>query len=172
MTLEQPAAERPLVIEEWSENHSRWADLMQTIAEQKQTNWATFNADFHRSSHILVATQGEVIAGFLRYVLQEIGPDMGCPSLKLRGKSLIEAKILAFGVKETQRRQGIGRALQAEALRQARQQGCYQVRSHSSGYSQANHQLKLSMGFAVHPFVDGDDDRAVYFVRPLHQEIR
>ena len=44
---------------------------------------------------------------------------------------------------------------------------CYQVRSHSDGYRKANHHLKLSLGFAVHPVVRCNDREGVYFVMPL-----
>jgi GNAT superfamily N-acetyltransferase len=81
-----------------------------------------------------------------------------------------EAKILAFGVDSTHQRQGIGRALQEAALHVARTLGCYQVRSYSGGSNEANHHLKLSMGFGVHPVVRGTDTRGVYFVMPLKQE--
>ena len=45
--------------------------------------------------------------------------------------------------------------------------GCYQIRSHSSGDNQANHYLKLSLGYGVHPIIRGEDQRGVYFVLPL-----
>jgi GNAT superfamily N-acetyltransferase len=157
----------PVTIEEWSETHLRWPELIEFIAAQNQTNWVNFTADFHLSSHLLVACRGNQIAGFLRFVIQEIGPDMECPPVTLNGVSLTEAKVLAFGVEPRFRRQGLGRALQEELLRQARKLGCYQVRSHSSGWNEANHQLKLVMGFGVHPIVRGEDNKGVYFIMPL-----
>jgi hypothetical protein len=41
------------------------------------------------------------------------------------------------------------------------------LRSHSGGSHAANQQLKLSMGFRVHPIVRDDDARGAYFVLPL-----
>jgi GNAT superfamily N-acetyltransferase len=75
--------------------------------------------------------------------------------------------VMAFAVVETHRRQGIGRALQTEALRLAQRLGCHQLRSHSSGSNVANHQLKLAMGFAIHRIVRGDDHQGAYFTKPL-----
>ena len=96
----------------------------------------------------------------------EIGPhDRGHPPVKRDGKVLTEAKIIAFGVPPTQRRQGIGRALQEHVLRRAQALGCYQVRSVRRWSRQANHQLKLSMGFAVEPMER--DEPSVAFVMPL-----
>ena len=167
--MKQSEAKITLTIKEWHNNHPRYADLTQIIEQEKQTGWVNFSADWHQSSHILVATRGETIVGFLRYVVQEIGPDMDCPPIKLEGRALTESKILAFGVPEVYRRQGIGRALQSEALRRAKDHGCHQVRSRNSGhYSPASHQLKLSMGFAVHPTGDETDKHDVYFVKPVN----
>lgn len=156
-----------LVIEEWGQAHPRWGELLAVVADLKQTQWVTAQYKWHRSSHLLVATAGSAIAGFLRFVTQEIGPDAECDPVVLDGAALLEAKILAFGVLPPYRCQGIGRALQQACVQRAAQLNCYQVRSHSSGDNTANHRLKLAMGFGVHPIVRGDDRRGVYFVLPL-----
>lgn len=156
-----------LVIEEWAEAHPRWGELMAVVEAEGQLRWVQTRLDFHRGAHMLVARCGEDVVGFLRFVTQEIGADEERPSVALDGVALMEAKVLAFGVVESQRRRGIGRALQEAALARARTLGCYQMRSHSSGSNRANHRLKLSMGFAVHPIVRGADDRGVYFIMPL-----
>ena len=156
-----------LVIEEWDQTHPRWGELLAVVDALKQARWVTDRYDWHRSSHVLVAIKGSAITGFLRVVTQEIGPDAGCDPVVLNGVALLEAKILAFGVLPPYRRQGIGRALQQACVRRAAQLNCYQVRSHSSGDNAANHQLKLAMGFGVHPIVRGEDRRGVYFVLPL-----
>jgi len=161
------AQRAPTIIEEWNDTHPRWEELGSFIAAQGQTNWVNFKADFHKSSHLLVARQGDQMTGFLRYVIQEIGPDMDCLPVLLDGVPLTEAKVLAFAVDPAYRRQGIGRALQEALLDRARAAGCYQVRSHSGGSNEANHQLKLAMNFGVHPAVRGEDNRAVYFIMPL-----
>jgi GNAT superfamily N-acetyltransferase len=157
----------PPAIEEWDATHARRLELLAVIAEQGQSGWAAFSADFHRSTHMLVALEEARIAGFLRYVVQAIGPDAGCPPLALAGRILIEAKILAFGVALARRRRGIGRALQLRCIQDARERGCYQVRSHSGGDHPANHQLKLALGFGVLPIVRGDDTRGAYYILPL-----
>ncbi|HEY1016624.1 MAG TPA: GNAT family N-acetyltransferase [Herpetosiphonaceae bacterium] len=154
-------------IEEWTPEHERWTELLALIEAEGQADWVAFRADFHRSSHLLVAGAGAAIAGFLRLAIQPIGPDMGCPPLTLAGAELTEAKVLAFGVPAAWRRRGAGRALQEAAISFARARGCHQLRSHSDGAHQANQQLKLAMGFAVHPIVRGDDERGAYFVMPL-----
>ena len=160
-------AREQVLIEEWDATHPRWPAVLEAVAAQGQTEWVTFAADFHRSSHMLVARQGTQVVGFLRFVIQPIGPDMGCPPVTLDGAALTEAKVLAFGVDPAHQRQGIGRALQTALLQAAKAGGCYQVRSHSSGANVPNHQLKLAMGFGVHPIVRGEDNQGVYFVMPL-----
>lgn len=154
-------------IEIWENTHPVWPALMQCVQEEGQLDWVNFSADFHQSSRMLVALLEEEVIGFLRLVTQEIGPDMDCLPLHYDGKPLIEAKVLAFGVKAAYQRQGVGRALQEAAIALAKRLGCYQLRSHSGGDHQANHHLKLSMGFGVHPTIRGDDKRAVYFIMPL-----
>lgn len=155
-------------IERWSHTHPRFTELRHVIDAEKQTNYLEFTAPWHESSHVLVALQNADIIGFLRFVVQEIGPDNELPPVLMNGASLTEAKVIAFGVTEPARGQGVGRALQLAGIAWARDLGCYQVRSHSDGVRHVNHNLKLSLGFAVHPIRRGDDKRGVYFVMPLH----
>ncbi|HJQ14410.1 MAG TPA: GNAT family N-acetyltransferase [Anaerolineales bacterium] len=160
-----------ITIEEWRPDHARWTELLALVTELNQMDWLNFTAEWHHSSHVLVAQHDLEILGFLRFVVQEIGPDMDCPPVHWRGENLREAKVIAFGVLPAQRHQGIGRSLQ-EALRQRAQDlGCYQIRSHSSGDNSANHQLKLSLGYGVHPIIRGEDSRGVYFILPLQRQL-
>ena len=158
-----------IFIEEWVPQHTRWSELLERVNQLDQMEWFTFTTDWHLSSHVLVAQRGSEVVGFLRFALQEIGPDADCPPVVWKGEHLREVKVIAFGVLPSQRRQRIGRKLQ-EALRQRAQElGCYQIRSHSSGDNLENHQLKLSLGYGVHPIVRDDDRRGVYFILPLRQ---
>src|SRR5215211_4568620 len=158
-----------ITIEEWESQHARWLELLTLVAQLNQEDWFTFTAAWHSSSHILVAQRSLEIVGFLRFVLQDIGPDTDCTPIPWMGENLREAKVIAFGVLASQRRQGIGRKLQ-EALRQKAQAlGCYQIRSHSSGDNLANHHLKLSLGYGVRPIVWSEDRRGVYFILALRQ---
>ena len=159
-----------ITIEEWTPQHARWPELLELVGQLNQMEWLTFNAEWHASSHVLVALRGVDILGFLRFVLQDIGPDADCPPVQWKGKNLQEAKVLAFGVLPSQRRQGIGRKLQEALQSKAQAAGCYQIRSHSGGDNLANHQLKLSLGYGVHPIVRGEDQRGAYFVLPLRLE--
>lgn len=153
-------------IEHWDFTHPSWSELVQIVANEQQTAWFVAQNEWHHSSHILVALKGDVICGFLRFITQVIGVDSDCDPVLLNGVPLIEAKILAFGVQKEYRRQGVGRSLQTHALNFAAQLHCYQLRSHSSGGNSTNHQLKLSMGFGVHPIIRDDDRRGVYFIMP------
>src|SRR6266496_2521446 len=91
-----------LTIEEWNDSHSRWAELFACIDGQRQVPWATSHADWHLSTHMLVANQGAQIVGFLRFVTQQIGSDAEHEAVILNGVALTEAKVLAFGVVPTQ----------------------------------------------------------------------
>lgn len=154
-------------IKTWDTTHPRWPELMQLAVAVEQDRWMTIKLDWHLSTHILVALQNDEIVGFLRFDRQEIGSDMERPLVIYNNKPLIEAKVMAFAVAEPHRNQGMGRALQNAALREAKRLGCFQLRSFSNGSKQVNHHLKISMGFGIHPHIRNDDNRGVYFVLPL-----
>ena len=139
-------------IEEWTPEHRRWHELVQLIANENQTQWA-FNSFFKQfSRYYLVALQEDTIVGFLMFVVWEIGPhDCEHPLIKINGETLTEAKIIAFGVPKNYRRLGIGRLLQEETQVLATRLGCYHIRSVSGEGHHANHELKLSIGFAIVP---------------------
>lgn len=109
------------LIREWDADHPRWRQLMAFVAESGQSDWMAFRADFHKSSHVLVAIRDQNIVGFLRYVIQEVGPAMDRPPVLREGVAITEAKVLAFAVAQAHRRQGIGSALQTRLLQAARQ---------------------------------------------------
>lgn len=157
----------PLRIQRWTPAHLRWAQVQRVIAQLGQTKWVESAFPWHQHNELLVATSGGLLVGFLRLVTQVIGADEELPLTELDGQPLLEAKIMAFGVIEHYRRQGIGWALQQAAVQRARDLGCYQLRSHSSGSNQANHRLKLRLGFAIQRVVRGDDRQGAYFIMPL-----
>ena len=104
---------------------------------------------------LILALRDTRVAGFLRFGMQEIGPEFGCRPLVVDGVALTEAKIHAFAVRPECRRQGVGMALQAQAIGLARTLGCHQLTSHTSRDNVANLALKLRMGFAAQP--EGSD---------------
>jgi GNAT superfamily N-acetyltransferase len=156
-------------IEEWDETHPRWGEFAACIQRVAPDQAPFVFGDTYRAypSHLLVALQAGRVVGFLRFAVQPIGPEAKCPALLLDGVSLTEAKIHAFAVSEEARRQGIGTALQKQTIRYARDLGCYQVASYSSYGRDANHHIKLSLGFAAQPEVHGDNEQGVYFLMPL-----
>ncbi len=153
-------------IEELTSNHPDWQEFVTLVNDLNQEGWA-FNPYFEQfSRYFLAAKRDGIIVGFLMFVVWDIGPhDRDHPPIQMDGKTLREAKILAFGVKEGYRRQGIGTALQEYTIQQAKLFGCYQVRSVSGENHPENHQLKLSMGFAVEPMER--DEKCLAFVMPL-----
>lgn len=137
-------------------------DLVESL---DQTEYFTYDADWHLDTHILIAVASGRAVGFLNFAIQEIGTDCNRPGMTLQGETLREAYVLAFGVAEDHRRHGVGSELQNELIRLATTLGCHQVRSRSAGNRLANHALKLSLGFGVHP--TKANDAAVFFVLPL-----
>jgi len=147
---------------------SRYQATHDLAAALRQTSWLTADHAWHLESHLLIAVVSNRPVGFLRFVVQQIGPECDRPSITKYGEPLREAKVLAFGVAEDQRRRGVGTALQKEMIRLATTLGCYQVRSRSGGKNVANHALKLSLGFGVHPTTA--EDAGVFFVLPLAKD--
>ena len=143
--------------------------LEHLIARLNQADYVAFQAYWHLQSHLLAASQKGLPVGFLRFVIQQIGAEDDLKPLQLAGTTLTEAKVLAFGVSPEHRRQGIGRALQLVLMKQAEQAGCYQIRSHSAAANTANHQLKLSLGYAVHPLPSASNRDGFYFILPLRK---
>ena len=160
----------PFPIEEMTPDHPEWQELVDVITQENQTGWA-FNSHFEQfARYFLAAKQDGNIVGFLMFVVWDIGPnDRDHPPVEIDGKRLQEAKIIAFGVKEAYRRQGIGRALQEYALKRAKELDCYQVRSVSDMDHPENHQLKLSMGFAVEPMER--EGPSLAFIMPLRKGV-
>jgi len=156
-------------IEEWDETHPRWNEFVACL-EAAAPDQAPFVFEKYtpaHQSHLLVALQTNEVVGFIRFAVQPIGPEAQCPILYLDGAPLTEAKIHAFAVRQEARGQGIGTELQQQTILRAKALGCYQVASYSSYGRDANHHLKLSLGFAAQPEVHGDNQQGVYFLMPL-----
>src|SRR6185436_6771878 len=127
--MNKPSRQAETYIEEWDDHHPRFPALMDFIHREGQSDWATFNADWHQSSHLLVARRAQALVGFLRFVIQPIGPDADCPPIQFKGGNLLEAKVLAFAVDKAYQRRGIGRQLQETLIQRAQALGCHQIRS-------------------------------------------
>jgi GNAT superfamily N-acetyltransferase len=158
-----------VLIGEWTHEHGRWAELERAVGVMGQTDWVTPVWDWHLSSHVLVASDPDRVCGFLRFVTQVIGSEEDHAPVSFDGRELVEAKVLGFGVLPQFRRKRIGVRLQEQLIARARELGCFQIRSYSSGENIENHMLKLSMGFAVHPVVRGGDLGGVYFLKCLKE---
>ena len=156
---------RAPTIEQWSEGHERWPDLLTLFEREDQLSWVLpEGGPLRPDAIVLVAHDGVSVLGFLAFFVQEIGPPDECPAL-----GLTEAKVLAFGVRPESRRQGVGRALQIAVLERASELGCYQVRSVTDVDREANVRLKLALGFSVTPTIrrlrDGDRPAFVFVKR-------
>ena len=160
-------------IEEWNETHPRWQEFLQCLeaVAPDQAPFVLGNRYQEHPSYLFVALQANAVVGFLRFAVQPIGPEALCPALYLDGVQLTEAKIHAFAVQEDRRGQGIGAELQRQAIRRAKELGCFQVASYSSYGRDANHHLKLSLGFGAQPEMHGDQQQGVYFIMPLRADL-
>ncbi len=157
------------LIEEWSESHPRWNEFVNCLEKVAPDQVPFVCGEYYKEykSFLFVALQENEIVGFLRFAVQPIGPEAKCPTLYLEGRQLTEAKIHAFAVCKPYRGKGIGTELQRQTIRRAKELGCYQVASYSSYGRDANHHIKLSLGFGVQPEVHGNNEQGVYFIMPL-----
>src|SRR5512139_955355 len=153
-------------IEEWDETHLRWQEFVNCLELVAPDQAPFVLGEYYRSypSVLFVALQADEVVGFIRFAVQPIGPEAKCPTLSLQDEPLTEAKIHAFAVREDSRGQGIGTALQQQTIGRAKELGCYQVASYSSYGRDANHHIKLSLGFGAQPEVHGEGDQGVYFI--------
>ena len=160
----EPQNKQAFTIQEWDEAHPRWMEFVQCLEQTapEQTPFVLGEYSRNLPCYLAVALKEEQVVGFLRFGIQQIGPEANCPPLILNGVALTEAKIHAFAVREEQRGQGIGTALQKWAIGRAKERGCYQLASHSSYERAANYHVKLSLGFAAQP-----ENQSVYFLMPL-----
>jgi len=153
-------------IQEITPTQEAWERFLDFVKEQGEieTNRILLDEDYFLESHILVAWNEHHPLGYLRYIHQRLGEGEDRPLVKFSDKVLVEVKVLAFYVLPGYRNRGIGRRLQLELIRRARESGCYQVRSRSRYSSEANHHLKISLGFGIQPSLEDD---SVYFVMKL-----
>jgi ribosomal protein S18 acetylase RimI-like enzyme len=158
-----------ITISEWHKDNTRWSELEKCIQELGQKRWFDTRCDFHLSETVIVAHTPQNVIGFLRYVVQEIGPDNELPSRKLGNEVLREGKILAYGVLPSHRNRGIGTALLAQACLVGKLAELFQLRAHSSGDHQAAHRVLMRAGFGIHPIDRNDDLEGGYFVKPLRR---
>jgi GNAT superfamily N-acetyltransferase len=155
----------PVEIIEVAAGHTRFAEvvgLASAVLDQARYLERQFPAALE--SHLLGAFHGSACVGFLRFVVQVIGADVGRPPVVHQGKALTEGYVEAFGVDPSFRRRGVGGALHAWAIRYCRAVGCHQMRSRSPVTSTENYALKLNAGYVLHPSEEND---SYYFLLAL-----
>ena len=157
-----------VAIERWDHTHPRWTALLAACEAMDQGGLEEKMCDFHLGLYTCVACTRDEVAGFARFWTQQIGIDEDKPSFAYRGQPAIEAKVVAFGVRAPWQRQGLGRQLQFEIVRWARQLDCYQVRSRSAYTCHGNHALKSSLGFTISPGRNEAPADTAFFALPLH----
>ena len=166
----QTPEERPFSLQELAEDHPRWPDFVRCLEETAPEQAPFVLGDYarHLPCCLSAAFSNDQVVGFLRFGIQPVGAEEQCPPLLLNGVTLTEAKIHAFAVHSKCRGQGIGTALQQQAIRRARELGCYQIASHSGcgPETSASHHVKLSLGFSALLETHGGQ-QSIRFLMPL-----
>ena len=163
-------------------DHPNWEALAAHLAAHGDASWVLDGGGQPKNGRLvfLGALVDEQLVGSLTLLKQPIeipatewAEDRELCLRDAGGSVLYEMFVQTFSVDEAYRRRGIGRALQEEALQQARMLGCYQVRSWSSLDKTANYELKLAMRFAFHPAIYQTDSglkvSGGYFIRVVQE---
>ena len=85
-------------VAEIAEDAPLWPQVWSVVELLNQERYVQVQAEHFRSSHLLVALLDERPIGFLRFVVQRLGEDEERPPIVFRGRTLYEAKIIAFGI--------------------------------------------------------------------------
>ena len=85
-------------VAEIAEDAQLWPQVWSVVEQLNQERYVQVQAEHFRFSHLLVALQDERPIGFLRFVVQRLGEDEERPPIVFRGRTLYEAKIIAFGI--------------------------------------------------------------------------
>lgn len=164
----------------YSPDKPNWHAYITHLHQNGQARWVLDQRDQPQSREIIFLgiEQDHAVGASLSLKVQPIvipatewagGKETELKSLE--GELLKETFVQTFFVDEAYRRQGLGEALQREALEVTRQLGCYQMRSWSSQDKDANYRLKLKLGFAAHPAVYETDSglkvSGLYFVKTV-----
>ncbi len=166
--------------EQFAPEHPLWAEYVAHLERVNMAQWIMDeNGQPLPNVYFSGIRDGDNVVGHISVRVQDIvspatewsnGKEV--PILGADGKNLRETFVQTFGVEETHRRRGYGRALQLAALKLTKELGCCQIRSWSSADKKANYSLKLNLGFAVHPATSisgltGELISGVYFVKTV-----
>lgn len=158
-------SEQSVQIVEVAPKTPQFEDVMELAARVlDQGRYLVSDAPAALESHVLGAFEGPTCVGFMRYLIQVIGADVGRPEVVHNGVSLTEGYVEALGVDPVARRRGIGSALQDRAIEHCRSRGCHQMRSRSPITSTENYALKVNAGYVLHPSEAND---SYYFLLRL-----
>ena len=159
-----------------------WQALAEHMAANGDAAWVLDDDGRPKSERLVflgALVDGQIVGNltFLKQPIEipatEWAEDHDLSLREAGGGVLYEMFVQTFSVDEAYLRRGIGRALQEEALRQARILGCYQLRSWSSLDKISNYELKLGMKFAFHPAIYQTDSglkvSGGYFIRVVQE---
>lgn len=144
-----------------------WNDLLEVCEsfQNQSSKWISHTEDYFISSHTLIAIkENEEIVGVFRFSTSNLGADLGRQAVIFEGHALVEAIVWSFGVRGDCRNLGIGKKLQAEALKLAKSQGCYQTRAKVRLGDKACFHMKLLQNCGIQPSEKSD---SVFFVKVL-----
>jgi GNAT superfamily N-acetyltransferase len=134
------------------QGHELWAELEEHLQRSGDWRWVSNEQGILPGVRFIAALCDGRVVGHISLKQQELEvPSEPPTSLSLSGRNVYENFVQTFHVDEAYRRQGLGSALQLEALEWSRELGCFQLRSWSSLDRQANYALKLKLGFAFCP---------------------
>lgn len=168
-----------MAVQKFSQTHTHWAQYLEHTDKHDMTRWITDeqrNAlpDVHYLGYLL---DGSVVGHLALKEQPLIVPQtewsrgLEHTVTSENNETLTELYVLTFAVDEEFRRHGYGSTLQRAGLTLGRERRAYQMRSWSSLDKDANFDLKLKLGFAVHPCTcfgpSGEEISGVYFIATI-----
>jgi ribosomal protein S18 acetylase RimI-like enzyme len=147
-----------------AESSPPFADVISVAVSLDQAKYLTRDYRHCLQKIVLGAFDDQQVVGFLVLLIQVIGSEEGRPPIMVGGEPLLEGYVEAFGVLPEYRRRGVGQSLQEHAISISHRAACYQIRSRSPVSAIENYQLKLKMGYAIHPSSEND---SYYFIKRL-----
>jgi GNAT superfamily N-acetyltransferase len=137
------------MIQQINKNDKYWQSFIMHLKEAKMLEH--INLESPEYLYIVKIVENEVIGHItlIKKILEV--PLLKREPIRHKENELFEYFVQTFYVSENYRRNGYGKQLQNKAYELSCIKGAYQMRSWSSYDKSANYQLKIELGFTMHP---------------------
>ncbi len=137
------------MIKEIKKDNKYWQSFIDNLKEAKMLKYV----DLDSSDYLyIVNVVDNKVVGHITLVKNALEiPLLEKQPIEHNEEKLFEYFVQTFFVSEDFRRKGYGKELQEQAFTLSCKNDAYQMRSWSSYNKNANYQLKIDLGFSIHP---------------------